>query len=889
MRSPPTRTTSFSRYPLLWLASYFAGGIALGRLLDPDPAVAVALAVIVIAAAASFRSFAGVIIPLLFFPLGTLCILLHAQAVANDRLKTIYADGRIESGEPVEIEGVLLGMPEPAFGGMFLTLRAEGLAFKGDGARVSGTIRLFAPAGAEDATSEYASLDLRYGSRIRVMCRLEREDRFRNPGVKSRIEILDEQGIDATATVKSPLLVEKLGEDPVFLPMAWVYERRQHLIAAFREKFSERTAGVMIASLLGDKHFLDRQTAEVFRDGGTFHVLVISGLHITFIGGLTIWAVSLITRRKVWQAILSSTFLWAYTLAVGAEVPVVRASLMFSFLLFSNLIHREGSLLNALGACSLLLLAWRPADLFSASFQLTVVSVAAIVAGAVPLIEKLRAVGGWMPTATTPLPPCAGGPLRRLCEFLYWNDTAWRIENRRQIWSANLFKTPYLRSLAAPNLKAVIARLFEGAIVSMIVQIWMLPFLVIYFHRVSPGSVLMNLWVGVLIALESFVAVLALMIGGVSEWLSTPLVLLAEFLNSAMMWLPSRFSSLEIASLRVAEYSGPLRVVYLLFALTVVGATAALFRWDPFRAGNGRVPAVAASSTGFAAFLAFVIIFHPYSSPRETGYLRIDFLDVGQGDSALVTFPNGVTMLVDGGGRVRYSDDEFEPDVPRIGESVVSEFLWEKGYSRIDFLLATHADTDHMQGLTDVARNFEIGAVIIGQAAPEAPEYSELLRIVEHRAILLRIVSEGDRLSIGGAEIEILNPAHENDGQTLSTNNASVVMRIAFGDRRFLLTGDIEQQTELRLQISGDAKLRSDVVKVAHHGSRTSSTESFVRSTGPRFAIVSVGKRSRFGHPHREVVDRWNDAGSEVITTGQKGTITILTDGRDLTLGTFVP
>jgi competence protein ComEC len=200
--------------------------------------------------------------------------------------------------------------------------------------------------------------------------------------------MLDSQGIDAKATIKSPLLIENVDDPEMQTPFDWIYDRRQLLIVEFNRLFSPQTAGVLIASLLGDKHFLDGRTAEVFRDGGTFHVLVISGLHITFIGGLAVWIVSLFSRRRGLQFSIAAIFLWAYTLAVGAEVPVVRASLMFTVLMFSLILDRRASQLNALGACVLILLVWRPSDLFTPSFQLTAVSVCAIVGCAFPLSRR---------------------------------------------------------------------------------------------------------------------------------------------------------------------------------------------------------------------------------------------------------------------------------------------------------------------------------------------------------------------------------------------------------------------------------------------------------------------------------------------------------------------
>lgn len=892
MQNSPS-AQNFSLYPMLWIATSFAGGIALAAGTGKGIWIAATVVVAVTALSLVRPGIAGAAIPVIFVPLGIACYLIDAGSVADDRIKKIYDTASIASGEPVEIEGVVRGHPEPAYGGYFLRMRVERLTFRSDLRSVSGDVRLFATVDDGESAAEYAALDLRYGSRVKVAIRLEREERFRNPGVASRIDLLDQQGIDATGTLKSLLLIEKLGEDPVFRPLSLAYDARKYLIDAFRQSFSEETAGVMIASLLGDKYFLDRNTAEIFREGGTFHVLVISGLHITFIGGLTLWFVSFLTNRNLYQFLLATSFLWAYTFAVGAEIPVVRASVMFTILLLARVIERRGTLLNALGVCTIILLVWRPSDLFSASFQLTFVSVAAIVACAFPMIEKLRSVGRWCPSVETPLPPTAPRPLRRFCELLYWNEEGWRIENRRQIWSANLFKSPYLNWINASNFKSILGYVFEGVLVSVIVQFWMLPLLVVYFHRVSPASVFLNLWVGIFLAIESFAALFGILLSGVSLWLAAPLILLTELLNQAMMSLPAWTSTFDGISFRSPVYSGYMKLIYWIYAVAVIATAFRVFKWDPFTY-HKRYPRVRTDVflPATATLLAFVVVFHPFSAPRADGRLRVNFLDVGQGDSTLVTLPNGETILVDGGGSMDFRNDDgdtFEPDSRRIGEFVVSEFLWEKGYDRVDYLVATHSDADHIQGLTDVANNFRVGALLVSAAWATDPKYSELLDVINARNVDIRQVARGDILEIGGTTIEILHPTAEASG-SLSSNDSSIVIRLKFGSTVFLLTGDIEQAAEHELVSHYDSPefLRAEVVKVPHHGSRTSSTDAFVKRTDSRVAIVSVGRKSRFGHPHRDVVARWLTNGAEVITTGEKGTITITTHGNGIEISSFV-
>lgn len=907
------KSPDFSLYPLLWLAASFSLGILAAKVFALDWKISLTACVIFAFAAALFykTKFSTIFLALEFVLCGAFCFQIQAQTIPENRLKNLYDKNTISSGDPIEIEGVLRSKPELSVDGFFLELKAEKAIYKNETRAVSGKVRFFAIVPNEQIGNEYEQLNLQYGSKIRVACRLKREDEFLNPGVISKKEILDQKEIDATATIKSPLLVEKLGEEKTFAPLAWIYERRQELILDFKNNFSDSTAGIMIASLLGNKYFLDKQTAEIFREGGTFHVLVISGLHITFIGGLTLLFLKFFTRKRFWQFVIASLFLWAYTFAVGAEVPVVRATVMFTILIFSQVIYRKGNLLNSFGACAIVLLIWRPEDLFTQSFQLTFLSVASIVAFAFPLIENLREIGNWQPTSEKPFPPKASNFLKRFCETLYWREDVWEYENRQQIWSANLFKSPFLKWLKGRNLRGVLRYLFEAVLVSLVVQIWLLPLTIYYFHRITVSSILLNLWVGFFIALESFAAVIALFFAEFSQILALPIIKLTEILNWFLLFLPKLFISLDSAGFRVPVYSGWMKSVYFLYFIPVLILTILVNRWKPFeRISNYKFEAsedeksfdlskyftASACRRVAASFLILfiaLIVFHPFSQPKADGRLHIDFLDVGQGDSALVTFPNGETLLIDGGGRISFeklneeTEEKFEPDSPSIGESVVSQFLWQKGYSKIDYILATHADADHIQGLTDVAKNFEIRAAFFGRTPFDDKDFTELNVILQKKKIETITVSQGDELEIGNAKVQVLFPEKDFSSKPISDNNHSVVLRIVFGAKRFLFTGDIEKEAEAKL-LQNSLFLKSDVVKVAHHGSRTSSTPEFINATEAEYAIIPVGRKSIFGHPHAEVVERWSNANAKIKRTGERGTITISTDGKDLQIENFV-
>lgn len=889
---------------MLWLAVCFAGGILFAKFVAVSFAgvLIATMGFLILALIFQTKPVATIFISLAFVSVGG--ALFHGEVKQNteSRLKALYDNGTIRSGSPVEIEGVLMGRPEPSVEGQFLNLRSSSIRYKNDLKTVTGNVRLFVPkmpdANSESEISDFNSQisNLKYGSRIRTACNLEREDEYLNPGVLPKREMLDRLGIDATCSLKSSMLVEHIADESVFLPLAWVYDQRAALIDDLRNGLSKPAAGVMIASLLGDKYFLDKDTADLFRDGGTFHILVISGLHITFIGGLLLVFLRWFTRNRWLQFGVTTTILWGYTLAVGADVPVVRAAIMFTVVLFSYAIYRRGTLLNSLGLCGLILLAWRPSELFDPSFQLTFVSVAAIVAIAYPSIEHLRAIGSWSPSAATPFPPNVPNWLLRICETIYWNNARWNIESKRQIWSANIFKSPHFAGRVGDTIQKIIRYVFEGLLISLIVQISMLPLSVIYFHRVSVASVLLNLWVSIFIAVESFAAVIGALIGHISMLLAEPFFAVAEVMNWLMLSVPRLFAMMDWASFRLPAYTGAGRVWYGIFFVPLILLAVAVVRWKPFDLKTtSRIVSRRFLSPliGATLILTAIIVFHPLNVARSDGKLYIDFLDVGQGDAALITFPNGKTMLVDGGGRFDYrkKDDEaepFEPDTRGIGESVVSEVLWAKGYSSIDAILATHADADHIQGLTDVAKNFTIGTALFARTPTDDPDLIALNEILKRRRVPTEIVTRGDRLNFGDVIVEVVYPSATDDPNAVSDNNHSIVLRITYGNRTFLLTGDIERQAELDILSSGNM-LIADVIKVPHHGSRTSSTGPFVDAVKAKYAIISVGRTSPFGHPHPEVIERWKAIGANVMTTGERGMISVSTDGNDIQIKTFTP
>ena len=331
------------------------------------------------------------------------------------------------------LTGVLDGPPEFARDRLYISLRVERCTIENSETIVSGRVWLLAPFRNATTEEQFKTLQLRYGARIRVATSLDHVGNYRNPGVSTLSEYLERREYDATGIIRSPASIVRLDDTRVFRPLAWLYEWRQRLQQAIDSRFAPETAGVLDAALLGNRYNLSPTASERFREGGTFHVLVISGLHITFLGGIVFLVVRRLTSHRLLQFLLPAIVVWSYSFAVGAEASVVRAALMFSFAGIAVIIFRQPNALNALGAAALVLLIRSPKEIFDPSFQLTFLSVLAIVAIAWPLLMKLSAIGSWHPTHSTPFPPACSRALKSFCEILFWSERKWKEELDRTL------------------------------------------------------------------------------------------------------------------------------------------------------------------------------------------------------------------------------------------------------------------------------------------------------------------------------------------------------------------------------------------------------------------------------------------------------------------------
>lgn len=270
----------------------------------------------------------------------------------------------------------------------------------------------------------------------------------------------------------------------------------------------------------------------------------------------------------------------------------------------------------------------------------------------------------------------------------------------------------------------------------------------------------------------------------------------------------------------------------------------------------------------FIIFIALVVKYYgdySFSSDVEVnGKFIASFIDVGQGDSIFLEFPNGKNMLIDAG-------ENYESET-------VQSFINSKGYFSLDYVVGTHPHTDHIGGLESIIRRYEIGEIYLPKVVHTSKTYENLLTTINELGYKVNSAISGmEIINEKGLEVKILSPKNSNYSEL---NNYSVVIKIVFGNTSFLFMGDAETVVEDEIL----DEVNADVVKVGHHGSDTSSSEEFVKSVNAKYAVIMSGIDNQYDLPDKTIVDRWKSNGAEVYNTSENGNVIITSDGRNITV-----
>jgi competence protein ComEC len=404
----------------------------------------------------------------------------------------------------------------------------------------------------------------------------------------------------------------------------------------------------------------------------------------------------------------------------------------------------------------------------------------------------------------------------------------------------------------------------ELAVVGVVAELVMVLPMAMYFHRATVFALPANMVSVPLVAVLAPIAVVTFVAALVSPWLAVLPGAATGLLLHGITWMIGRVGAVQAADVRVP---GPVWWV----GIVALGVWA-MCCWGVRRSGRW-----AWASAALLPLVA-VIVLWPERPVVTAGVMEVTAIDVGQGDSLLVVSPEGRAMLVDAGGPVGSMKEAAEVSSGfDVGEEVVSPYLWSRRFRRLDVLALSHAHSDHMGGMAAVMRSFRPRELWVG-TDPDSEAYQALLREAAELGVVVRRFRAGDAVTWSGVEVRVLAPerSYRNAGEPV--NDDSLVLRLEFGKASVLLEGDAEGASE-RAMVAGGLKPVS-LLKIGHHGSRTSTSAAFFAAAAPVDAVVSVGRGNRFGHPRAEVIDRIAEARTRLYRTDEFGLTTFLL-GRD--------
>lgn len=767
--------------------------------------------------------------------------------------------------DPVRLEGTIITNPLRTPYGAQFDLEATRIESRTQCFPVSGKIRLRIQTPEEpELIAALESLHLQSGDSIKTFAALHRPRIYQNPGSFDFRKWLDEiEDIYWVGTVRSPLLVEKIAGRSPPQPSTVLARIRVRLTRAIDAMFlpwssQVRYGAVLKAVLLGDRSGLDSETIESFRQTGLYHLLVIAGLHVGLLAWLFAGLLRALRVRFPWNSLLTLLFLATYTLLVEQRAPTLRAALMMGLYLVGRLLYREHSILNAVGFAALILLLARPAWLFESGFQLSFAAALLIAGLAVPVLER-----------TTE-------PYRRSLRFLRevrrddhlapaqaqfridLRSLVAAIENRNSLCAAH--------PKVAESIIVWPVRIALGAAAALIfcgvLQLGLMLPMVETFHRVTLAGIVLNTLAIPLMTITLAVAVPSVVLTALAPSLAPVLGKASGFVMQGIFVLTGMPHLPNWLSYRVPE---PPTWVSWGLALALVWLGLMLKHWPRLT----WLPAVMA--VGFVTLVAL----HPFSPRLQPGVLEMTALDCGGGDALFVVFPDRSTMLVDGAGSLNQSTPSgaFQGRRWDPGEDIISPFLWRLGIKKIDTVVLTHAHQDHMGGLPAIFRNFQVGEFWYGISV-QSPDFVALWNAARERRIPTRRVSAGEVFSRGRATLRILWPRATELSAMRASNDDSIVARIETQRGSLLLTGDISSKVEEVLE-NGNELLRSTVLKVAHHGAKTSSSHDFLSLVAPRVAFISTEGGGFMNLPNPETVARLTSAGAQVFQTNLWGALTV--------------
>ncbi|MFW6105471.1 MAG: DNA internalization-related competence protein ComEC/Rec2 [Chloroflexota bacterium] len=668
-----------------------------------------------------------------------------------------------------------------------------------------------------------------YGDVLKVSGELETPPQFEDFDYKS---YLARQGIYSVIYYPG---VEVLDHGQGFKPLQLIYSLRERLSASLARALPEPQGSLAQAILLGLRGNIPDSLYSAFSRTGTAHLLAISGLHISIIIAMLLsFGILVFGRQRSIYIWLTLALMWLYAMLAGMHPPIIRAAIMGSLFLMAEYLGRQRSAIIALAFAAAVMVGIQPYVLWSVSFQLSFLAMAGLVL-LYPYFQE------WA---------------RKGVALLFKNrekivPTASIITDGFAITTASIVA---VGPLVAYNFGVV-------SLVALPATFFSLPALP--FIIVTTGLV-------------AFMGLLASLAAQILGWLAWLFLSYLIFVVEGFDALPH--SSLEVSNISTWHVWG--------YYVILAGVIASLNHQKQLSDFSSRLTSGMKKVTkgipkprlGFSTkwlilpLLIVAILVWSVVMTTPDDKLHVSFLDVGQGDAILIQTLNGQDILIDGG-----------PDPQKINLELSKKLpFWDR---MIDLIVCTQPHADHVTGLVEVLQRYKVRQVLEAEVSYNSSIYQEWCNVVEDKGIEYSIARAGQEIDLGsGIKLELLNPPEGLfEGTSHDVDNNGLVLRLSWGSVSFLFTADIREEAEFEL-IGQRANLKSTVLKVAHHGSETSTTSQFLAAVDPEVAVICVGADNPFGHPSPEVLERLIDrlGDDNVYRTDEDGTVEFITDGERL-------
>jgi competence protein ComEC len=768
--------------------------------------------------------------------------LLLALSLAGIATQVIHRHGvtpklNVEDGETVLLDGCVVDPPVFAPGKAQFTLQLA----PGAAVRVSEQLK------------EGPGPQFEYGQRVEAAAKVRTPHNFQNPGEFDYAGWLAGQHIFWTGSVSSASDIRVLPGHCGNRSLVWLFKIRTWALGRLDKLYpgDPETAVLLKAILLGQTAGVERRWTSDFRLTGTYHALVISGQHIAVLAVTLLFLLRMFHMGRVPALSTATLACWAYALISGFSAPVVRAAGGFTLFLGASFLFRRVRIVNALAAVGLIYLAFDPDELFDASFQLSFLSAAALALIALPLMER------W----TEPLRMASRTIDRTIADTKADPRIAtWRVELRLIAETISVWlRLPYGAAVFATGIGSRLAvYIAEAVLISACVQLGLVLPMIDYFHRVSLTGLIANVVVVPLLSVVVPAGFAAIFTGW--HWLGT--------VTSWLLFLAERLAAWHARFEPSWRIANPPLWTEIAFSLALLILALSL------RRQHRLLPLAGCMTLGTLT----LICCQPWRPNLDPRWLEVSSIDVGQGDSLFVSFPNGQTMLIDAGGFPGMSHMIRKPNLD-IGEDVVAPYLWSRGIHRLDYAVLTHGHSDHMAGLPAILDGFHPRELWIGPE-PRSDQWKAVEKRAQFDGVRIRSLrADAPEMHFGEATVKILAPHDDYVAGDSANNNDSLVLSIQMGSQRVLLAGDAERPIEH--EMLADRQLQPvTLLKVGHHGSRTSSSEELLDAVRPQFAFISAGYLNQFHHPHPDVLSRLAEHHAMILRTDRNGLLTFRTDGR---------